>query len=117
MPKTFFKIFTVFILFLTACNGGGGSIKESTVHVWGNNEKCKITIEKACVLDGVKDADWSVESKLLTVKYDTNKVSLDFILESVSKAGYDNERFFANDYAYEALEPGCQYERRPFESK
>ena len=82
-----------------------------------NCEKCKVTIEKACVLDGVNDADWGIDSKLLNVKFDTTKVSLDFILESVSKAGYDNERFFANDYAYEALEPCCQYERRPFESK
>ena len=117
MQKFLFKISLFVAMFLTACNGGGGSMKEATVHVWGNNEKCKATIEKACVLDGVADANWGIESKLLTVKYDTNKVSLDFILESVSKAGYDNERFFANDYAYEALEPSCQYERRPFESK
>jgi mercuric ion binding protein len=117
MQKLIFKISFLLSLFLMSCGGGGGSVKESTVHVWGNNEKCKITIEKACVLDGVKDADWGVDSKLLTVKYDTTKVSLDFILESVSKAGYDNEKFFANDYAYEALEPACQYERRPFESK
>lgn len=117
MQKVFFKIFIVSILFFVACKGSGGPVKEATVHVYGNCEKCKVTIEKACVLDGVNDASWGIDSKLLTVKYDTTKVSLDFVLESVSKAGYDNERFFANDYAYEALEPCCQYERRPFESK
>ncbi|MGZ3931468.1 MAG: heavy-metal-associated domain-containing protein [Bacteroidia bacterium] len=105
------------LLLFAACNSHSGSEKELTAHVWGNNEKCKATIEKASRIDGVSKADWSIESKLLTLKFDTLKVNLDQILESVAHAGYDNEKYYADDYTYGALPPECQYERRPFESK
>lgn len=95
----------------------GPSSSESVVHVWGNCEKCKATIENSCNLNGVTKASWDVDSKLLTLQLDTNVVSVDAVLQAVAKVGYDNEKYYANDYAYDNLPQCCQYERRPFEAK
>lgn len=115
------KLFPVFILtallYLMACTGSKAPLVESTVHVWGNCDKCKATIEKSCKIDGVSEAAWNEDSKLLTLKFDTSVVKLDGILQAVAKAGYDNEKFYADDYAYNKLPDCCQYDRRPFESK
>lgn len=116
--KKFIYAFIFFIsLGFAGCNSGGSSSYETSVHVWGNCEKCKATIEKSCNLGGVSIAKWDVDSKLLTLKLDTNVVSVDAVLQAVAKSGYDNEKFYANDYAYDNLPTCCQYDRRPFENK
>lgn len=117
MIKVVLKYFLIPVLFLSACNSNPPSVKEFTVHVWGNCEKCKVTIEKAAKIPGVVMADWDINSKLMTLKLDTVQTSVDMVLNSVAKAGYDNEKFYADDYAYGALEQCCQYDRRPFDSK
>jgi copper chaperone CopZ len=117
MKKSLFILSTLVILFIASCNGGKTSSIESTVHVWGNCEKCKARIEKSCDLKGVTEAVWNIDSKLLKLKLDTSQISLNTVLEAVAKAGYDNEKFYADDYSYGALEASCQYERRPFDSK
>ena len=117
LMKRLFSIVVLASLFAFACTGDKTPAFETTVHVWGNNDKCKATIEKSCDLKGVSEAVWNVDSKLLKIKLDTAQISLNTVLEAVAKAGYDNEKFYADDYSYGALEPGCQYERRPFDSK
>ena len=115
------KLFPVFIfsalLFAMACTGSKAPLVESTAHVWGNCDKCKAAIEKSCAIDGVAEAVWNEDSKLLKLKFDTSVVKLESILQVVAKAGYDNEKFYADDYAYNKLPDCCQYDRRPFESK
>lgn len=117
MKKSLFISIILAALFITACNGSKTAPVESIVHVWGNNEKCKATIEKSCELTGVTEAVWNIDSKLLTLKLDTSQISVNTVLQAIAKAGYDNEKFYADDYSYGALEPSCQYERRPFDSK
>jgi mercuric ion binding protein len=109
-------IFSASLLFF-ACTGSKTSAVEVSAHVWGNCDKCKATIEKSCAMDGVSEAVWNEDSKLLTLKLDTSLVTLSTVLQTVSKAGYDNEMFYADDYAYNKLPDCCQYDRRPFESK
>jgi copper chaperone CopZ len=111
-----FYITLSFILLqlLFSCNN---SKKNSAVllkqyHVWGNCSKCKATIEKACNINGVNTAIWSEDSKLLTLKIDTSILAVETVLKAIADSGYDNELFFANDYAYSKLDISCQYERR-----
>lgn len=91
--------------------------KSETFKVWGNCEKCKVTIESAVNVDGVTEKDWNIESKLMTVKYDTTKITLNGIQQLISKVGYDNDGYYGDDYAYAKLPSCCQYERKPFELK
>lgn len=102
------------LLTLVACHPASPD-KTATFKVWGNCETCKKTIEGAVAVPGVKEADWNVDSKLMTVKFDTTKISLDMIEQDIAKAGYDNDKYFGDDYAYGKLKECCQYERKPYE--
>lgn len=117
MKRVLLSLIIIVVFCLTSCKPSGSASIDTSVHVWGNCEKCKATIEKSCNLNGVARATWDVDSKLLSLKLDTNIVSVDAVLQSVSKAGYDNEKYYGNDYAYDNLPQCCQYERRPFETK
>lgn len=87
---------------------------ETQVHVWGVCDLAKQKIDSAAKLSGVVAAEWDKETRLLTLRFDTTKISLDNILKSVAMAGFDNERYFADDYAYEKLPDNCKYERREY---
>ena len=114
------RTFLLFIVIgvLAACSGNSGPVQEYTLHVYGNNEQCKRMIDSAAyAVKGVSLADWHIDSKLLTVKIDTNIVSTDAVLQTVAHAGFDNELYYGDDYVYGALPLNCQYERREHELK
>jgi copper chaperone CopZ len=87
-------------------------VTTATFKVWGNCEMCKETIEKSLKVDGIAKANWDTESKMVTVNYDSQKISLDQIQKNVSLAGYDNEKYKGDDKAYKELPECCQYERK-----
>lgn len=113
-----FLFYTLFLLTigLVSCKTGSPE-KTEVFKVWGNCEKCKATIEASVNVDGVTEKDWNVESTLMTVKFDTTKITLDGIQQLVAKSGYDNDAYYGDDYAYGKLPACCQYERKPFELK
>jgi copper chaperone CopZ len=111
------RILNVFIavlitVILFSCNGGSKTVVEKTAHVYGNCEKCKATIEKAAKIKGVEKADWNVESKLITLKYDSLQTSENDILKAIAAVGYDNDAYDGDDYAYQKLPDCCHYERK-----
>lgn len=87
-------------------------IAQSTFTVWGNCGMCKQTIEKSLKMDGVQKADWNIDAKIMTVSYDTSKISLQTIQQAIVDAGYDNVSAKGNDAAYAKLHECCQYERK-----
>lgn len=84
----------------------------STFKVWGNCDMCKETIETSLKVEGISKADWNVDSKVLTVSYDTTKITLDQIQKNVASVGYDNEKYKGDNKAYEELADCCQYDRK-----
>lgn len=109
-------LFFVLIIGMSSCQSGKPE-KTDTFKVWGNCDKCKKTIEAAANSDGVIEKNWDVDSKLMTVKFDTTKININTIEQLIAKAGYDNDLYYGDDYAYGKLEDCCQYERKPFELK
>lgn len=106
------KYFLIFLaIVFVACKPEVKEI-EYTAQVWGNCDKCKATIEKACKINGVNSASWNQDSKLIKIKLDTSVVSTNKVLQAIANAGYDNEKFTADDYAYSNLPACCQYERK-----
>lgn len=105
------KLVYFFPLLLIACKTPVKEIDYSA-KVWGNCDKCKSTIENASKLNGVSTAVWDENSKLLNLKLDTTVIKANQVLEAIAKAGYDNESFSADDYAYSNLPECCQYERK-----
>ncbi len=72
-------------------------------------EMCKETIEKAMAYErGVKDSNLDVDSKVLTVRFDTKKTTLDKIRTAVILSGYDADSIPADTKAYDNLHACCK---------
>lgn len=87
------------------------NLKTSTLKVKGNCGMCKQTIEKSLKVDGVYEADWNIQSKILTVSYDSVLINLNTIATFVARSGYDNELVKADTKTYKSLHGCCQYKR------
>jgi copper chaperone CopZ len=85
--------------------------KTETFKVAGNCDLCKTKIEKAAKINGVTKAEWDINKKLLTVVYNPAKVKSESVLKHVAAAGYDTEKFKADDKVYSSLPGCCQYPR------
>jgi copper chaperone CopZ len=89
-----------------------GAEVQSYFKVWGNCETCKETIENSVQVDGVSGLNWDVDTKMITLRYDTTKVTLDDLEKKIAAAGYDNVKYKGDDKAYEGLPQCCKYERK-----
>lgn len=70
-------------------------------------ESCKARIEKVVnKMDGVVSSDLNLESKILTVKYDKTKISVDEIRNKIKDTGYDADQVKKDERAYKKL-PAC----------
>lgn len=83
-----------------------------TFNVLGNCAMCKKTIETAANKKGIVISDWNVDSKILSLTYNSKKTTTDEILKRVAYNGYDNEKFLAPQNAYNKLPDCCKYERK-----
>lgn len=86
--------------------------KTTDFKVYGNCGMCKSRIEKAAKIDGVTSAVWSLETKMLTLQYDAQKVNLDDVHQKIADAGHDTEKVRAKDDTYSNLPACCHYERK-----
>jgi periplasmic mercuric ion binding protein len=92
--------------------GFGQQTTKAEFKVYGACGMCETRIEKAAKsLDGVASADWNLESKMLTIQYDANKVELEDVHKKIAEAGHDTEMVRAKDEVYEKLPACCHYER------
>ena len=88
------------------------SSKTETFKVYGNCGMCKKRIEKAVAGEGITKADWNVESKIMTVIYDSTKTSADTIQKKIASAGHDTDKFTAEEKVYNKLPGCCLYDRK-----
>lgn len=115
MKRIKFFLVAAFALFSAAAFAQD---KSDSIKVYGKCAMCKARIEKvASKLDGVNKADWNVDTKMLTVIYDAQKVKAVDIEKGVAAAGHDTERFTATEAAYKKLPGCCRYERKPADTK
>lgn len=72
---------------------------------------CKKTIEKAMAYEkGIKSSSLDVDSKILTVVFDSRKTSLENIRKAVNESGYDADDKPASERAYKRLDDCCKKE-------
>ena len=110
--KTILSITSLIFCLTIQVSAQNKKVKTESIHVWGNCNMCKKTIENASDLRGVKVASWNVDSKMLKVSFDTTKITSDQIQLKIAAAGYDTEKYRANDKAYDELHGCCKYERK-----
>ncbi len=96
---------------LTTCTAQVKNARTVTVHVNGDCDMCKKTIEGAALEKGVAQAEWDTDAKLATITYDSMRTNVDAVLKRIALAGYDNQNYLAPDAAYSKLPGCCQYER------
>lgn len=88
-------------------------IEKEKFKVWGNCEMCKSQIEAAAsAVDGVASARWNPENRKMSVKFDTEKTSVEAIQDAIAAVGYDTETQKAPDEVYKKLHHCCQYDRK-----
>lgn len=93
------------------------TVTTSTISVKGNCGECKDRIENAADIKGVKNAVWNEKSKVLSVTYDSKKVSLEQIEKAIAKAGHTTNTQKADTVAYKGLPDCCKYEKGACEKK
>ncbi|MDI1353376.1 MAG: heavy-metal-associated domain-containing protein [bacterium] len=101
-------ILTAFCLYTISTKAQVGVITE-TFTVKGNCEQCKDRIENAADLKGVKVLTWSPKTKIATVSYSSDKISLNQIEEAIAAKGHDAGPIHGNDKAYSKLPKCCKY--------
>ncbi len=85
----------------------------TTMKVWGICEMCKERIEATVLaMDGVGSAVWDLETLMLSLHYDKDRVTLDEIRTKLAKVGHDTEEVKATDRAYNKLHSCCKYDRK-----
>ena len=89
----------------------GQEAKTESFKVLGNCGMCKSKIEKAAKDAGATTATWDVESKQLTVKYNSASTNTAKIQQKIAGVGYDNVGFKSTDEVYNKLHGCCKYDR------
>ncbi len=106
----------VFTLFITAANSTFAQIADTgkkyvDIKTSAQCGSCKSAIEKAVNdVDGVKSASLDVETKIVTVKYDSEKTDAEAIKLAIVNIGYDADDIPADAKAYENLHSCCKKE-------
>lgn len=87
------------------------NIKTETFKVLGTCEQCKARIETALKNIGTYKANWVIETNMLTVSYDSTKLSKTKISKKLAAVGHDNEAFKTDEKTYNSLPKCCYYDR------
>ncbi len=86
--------------------------KTEKFEVKGNCGMCETRIENAAKsVDGVLSADWDKETKMIDVKFDSDKVDTHMVHMAIAKVGHDTKMHKASDEVYDKLPGCCKYER------
>ena len=90
----------------------GPRLTTISIKVYGECGSCKHRIENALHVNGIKTANWDVNSGFLTVQYNARLINLNQIQSLVAAVGHDTEKARASDLVYNALPDCCHYARR-----
>lgn len=106
------RVVSLVVLFVLGTFTVFAAEKTEKFKVKGNCGMCEKRIEKAAkAVDGVKEADWNKETKMIEVKFDDAKTDLDKIEMAIAKVGHDTPHHKASTEVYDELPGCCQYDR------
>ena len=77
--------------------------------VFGNCPQCKERIENALDVKGIKSADWNIDSKMLEVVFNPEKMNVQKIHELIAASGHDTEKVKSDSLVYSGLPNCCKY--------
>ena len=110
MRTIYLLLLCLFVVSITAI-AQKKNLKTDTLMVYGNCTQCKARIENALNGSGISKANWDVDTKILTITFDTSRTSLATIQQKIVAVGHDTRTKKATDAAYNKLPSCCKYER------
>ena len=98
----------------TGKDSSGKKLQTQSIKVNGECDMCKHRIEAAALkVEGVQSAEWNTETKILSVKYDTQLTTTpENVQKKMAEIGHDTEKYTATDTAYNNLPGCCHYQRK-----
>ena len=85
------------------------SLTKETFKVWGNCGMCKKTIEHDLLFEkGVKKVSLDLDTKVVTVVYNSKKTDEEKIRIAITKIGYDADSLKADQKAFNKLPLCCR---------
>lgn len=110
--KNLSKIIASSLMFgLSSTYGFAQSDTTVAFKVYGNCEMCKERIEASFKKPDVLSANWNVNSKMVEIKYNKEKLTVDQLHKWVAAVGHDTEKAKATAKVYSNLPGCCQYDR------
>lgn len=101
------------MLLFFGITAGQAQNKTEVFKVYGKCTMCKSRIEKAAKsVSGEQQAEWKIETKMLSVSFDQSKIDSRMIQKAIAGVGHDTPMFYADNSVYDALPGCCKYERR-----
>lgn len=105
--KTTILSFVLFFISILSINAQVK--KEIQIKTSAQCGMCKDRIEKALSYEkGISSSSLDLKTKVVTVVYNSKKISPDKIRLAISKVGYQADDLKADPFAYEALPPCCK---------
>ena len=95
---------------LSAINLSGQSkFTTTSIEVDGLCGMCEKRIENAAYIQGVKKADWSQETHMLDLIYNSSKVEQSEIIAAINEVGHDVKDHPASDKQYANVHGCCRF--------
>ena len=88
---------------------GQSKYNTTTLEVDGLCGMCEERIENAAYILGVKEADWSQETHLLELIYNSSKVDEAAIIAAINEVGHDVKNHPASDKRYANVHGCCRF--------
>ncbi len=105
------KLLSLVGMFLLGAMTAFAQNKTEEFKVNGKCEMCQNRIQTAALsVDGVKTANWDVDSKMLKVTFD-KKVDIHKVHKAIADVGHDTKMHKATDETYANLPGCCKYDR------
>ena len=101
-------IFSLALLSAISLNGQS-KFNTTSIEVNGLCGMCEKRIENAAYIKGVKKADWSQETHLLDLIYNSSKVDEAAIIAAINEAGHDVKNHPATDEQYANIHGCCRF--------
>lgn len=109
MKKIIRNILLATLLLFAVRNASAQKKAEIQIRTSAECEMCEETMRYHLSREkGVLDAKLDVPTKILTVKYNTEKTTPEKIRKAISLAGYDADDISADSAAYEKLSACCR---------
>jgi len=112
------KVLSLVSMFLIGAMTVFAQSKTEEFKVFGNCGMCESRIEKAALsVDGVTEADWNKETKMMKLAFDETKTDVHKVHMTIAKVGHDTEMHKAKDEVYAELPGCCKYDRDETDEK